>query len=183
MRCSSCEPLLDRYLEGTLSSREMRTFAEHLRECPSCAALLAELRVVDALLATTPVVALAPNFTFAVMADVRTTPMAKARKLSVWALLSFYLISAWIVLSAGTLAFGSRLRGVSPVLSWAGNAFSHGLAALTGAAHALGPATPVAVAIVVLVLLIDVALVGAILVYYRSVHPRLAAHLAKSEAS
>ncbi|MGA7570105.1 MAG: zf-HC2 domain-containing protein, partial [Candidatus Aquilonibacter sp.] len=73
MRCSSCEPLLDRYIEGTLTPREMTRVTAHLHACPHCESLLTELRVVDALLATTAPMELAPNFTFAVMAEARST--------------------------------------------------------------------------------------------------------------
>jgi anti-sigma factor RsiW len=183
VRCSSCEPLLDRYIEGTLSERQMRTFTQHLRLCESCKALLAELRVVDALLATSPVVELPPNFTFAVMAEVRTTPMATSRRVSIWALLTFYVISAWIAVTAGSFAFGSSLRGLPSLAASVGSSISHGVAALAGVAHVFGPATPVVIAIGVTILLLDVALVAATLFFYRSVRPRLAAHLANSEAS
>ena len=74
MRCSSCEPLLDRYVEGTLTPREMARVTAHLRSVRTAKRCLTELRVVDALLATTAPVELAPNFTFAVMAEARTAP-------------------------------------------------------------------------------------------------------------
>ena len=48
MRCSWCEPLLDGFLENALPPRRMREVAAHVRRCRSCEALLAELRVVDA---------------------------------------------------------------------------------------------------------------------------------------
>ena len=50
MRCSSCEPLLDRYIEGTLKARQMLDITEHLSECADCRELLDELKVIDALL-------------------------------------------------------------------------------------------------------------------------------------
>jgi anti-sigma factor RsiW len=182
VRCSWCEPLLDRYIEGTLPERDMLRISEHVRLCDSCSALLAELRVVDALLAMTPIVELAPNFTFAVMAEVRATPMTAPRRLSIWALLTFYVVSAWIVVTAGSFAFGPSLRGVPFAVASVGNSISHGAAAIAGVAHAFGPATPLALAIGITVLLVDLALVAGILFFYRSVRPRLAAHLANSEA-
>jgi len=52
MRCSWCEPQLDAYLEGGLSPGTAARVAAHLRTCGDCQALLGELRVIDALLAT-----------------------------------------------------------------------------------------------------------------------------------
>jgi predicted anti-sigma-YlaC factor YlaD len=42
MRCSACEPLLDRYVEGTLKPPQMIAISAHLPECESCRALLEE---------------------------------------------------------------------------------------------------------------------------------------------
>ena len=52
VHCSSCEPLLDRYFEGTLSPRRMRRSASTAK-CTHCEALLDEVNVIDALLETT----------------------------------------------------------------------------------------------------------------------------------
>src|ERR1700752_4100334 len=97
MHCSSCEPLLDRYLEGTLTPRQMARVREHVNRCAHCASLLTELRVVDALLATTRPVELAPNFTFAVMAETRATPMHAAPRFPLWGALSAYIVAAWLL--------------------------------------------------------------------------------------
>ena len=78
MRCSACEPLLDRYVEGTLKPPQMIAITAHLRDCESCRALLEELRAVDGLFATTPVMDLPQNFTFAVMAEARALPAPRA---------------------------------------------------------------------------------------------------------
>ena len=80
MRCSSCEPLFDRFLEGTLTPREQSEVAAHVRSCTGCALLLEELKVVDALLFTTQAAELPINFTFAVMAETRTMPPPKWRE-------------------------------------------------------------------------------------------------------
>ena len=77
MRCSSCEPLLDRYLEGTLTPRGMIDTAAHIKSCGACARLVDEVKVVDALLFTTDVPELPANFTFAVMAEARSLPAPK----------------------------------------------------------------------------------------------------------
>ena len=52
VRCSSCEPLLDSYLEATLRPAQSRQVSAHLQDCGVCEALLSELRVIDALLHT-----------------------------------------------------------------------------------------------------------------------------------
>ncbi|MGA8839341.1 MAG: zf-HC2 domain-containing protein [Candidatus Aquilonibacter sp.] len=182
MRCSSCEPLLDRYIEGTLTPREMTRVTAHLHACPHCESLLTELRVVDALLATTAPMELAPNFTFAVMAEARSTQVHVHRKLSVWAVLTFYIIGTWIALS-GVYAF---LGGRIPYLASTGHALAKGsaqsLAALSATAQSVSPATPVVFASAIAVLLLDSLLVIATVFVYRAVRARLAAHLDRSEA-
>ena len=182
MRCSLCEPLLDRYVEGTLSAREMARVSAHVRICPHCESLLIELRVVDALLATTAPVELAPNFTFAVMAEVRSTPVHVNRKLSLWAVLTFYVIGAWIALSGMYAVLGGRV----PYLASTGHAFANGgaqgLAVLSATAQSVSPATPVVLASAIGVLLLDTLLVIATVFMYRAVRARLAATVNRSEA-
>src|SRR5579864_7491755 len=63
VRCSSCEPLLDRYVEGTLLPRTMAQVRTHVRDCDACRELLDELKAVDGLLFTTRVPELPQNFT------------------------------------------------------------------------------------------------------------------------
>ena len=103
MRCSSCELDLDRYLEGSLSSARMALVASHLAACASCQIVLEELRVVDALLATTRPAELPPNFTFAVLAEARDLKAPRQRAWRRPVLLGVtYLIAAW-TLVLGTL--------------------------------------------------------------------------------
>ena len=168
MRCSSCEPLLDRYVEGTLTPREMAAVSAHLRTCPHCESLLTELRVVDALLATTQAVELAPNFTFAVMAEVRTTPMHKHRRLSIWAVLAFYVTGAWIALSGLYVALGGHVRyfdGLARAFSHSG---AQSFGALAAIAKAFSPATPLLLGSAVGILLLDALLIAGAVVLYRS---------------
>lgn len=183
MRCSSCEMLLDRYVEATLPARQMAAVSAHLKTCDACAELVNELRVVDALMATTQSVDLPVNFTFAVMAEVRAMPVAAERRLSVWSLLIFYLVAAWIALSGAFALLGPRVAFVERPFTalWSGAADV--LAALTGIAHGVGAAGPVVVGVVSIVLFVDALLAGAFIFFYRSVRPRLAAALARSEAS
>lgn len=181
MRCSSCEPLLDRYVEGTLTPREMARVGAHLRTCAHCDGLLTELRVVDALLATTAPVELAPNFTFAVMAEARTVPVHTTRKLSVWAVLTFYVIGAWMVLCGLYAVFGgylSHLGAAGRALAAAG---AQSLAAPSAIAQSLSPATPLVLGSMIAVLLLDALLVIAAVTLYHAVRARLAAHINRSE--
>jgi len=168
VRCSSCEPLLDRYVEGTLTPREMLAVSAHLRTCPHCESLLTELRVIDALLATTKPAELAPNFTFAVMAELKSTPMRKHRRLSVWAVLAFYVTGAWIASSGIFAALGGRagyLGGLAHAFSQAG---SQSFGALSAIATAFSPATPLLLAGAVGILLLDALLVAGAVMLYRS---------------
>ncbi|HMD02068.1 MAG TPA: zf-HC2 domain-containing protein, partial [Candidatus Baltobacteraceae bacterium] len=81
MRCSSFEPLLDDFVDGTLDSKNRNHVATHLEGCESCSALLRELRVIDALLLTPRLLEPAQNFTFKAMADVRAIPQPHAHRL------------------------------------------------------------------------------------------------------
>ena len=183
MRCSSCEILLDRYVEGTLSPNQMRQIGEHLKTCASCAALVTELRVVDALLATTPLADLAPNFTFALMAEVRTMRVPLTRTHSILAILTFYLIAAWIVAGTAFATLDGKTAFFASTATALRTSLGHSIGALAGTAHALGPATPAVVGIVTSVLALDVMLIAAIFFFHHSIRPRLSARLARSEAS
>ncbi len=182
MRCSSCEPLLDRYVEGTLTPREMTRVGAHLRTCAHCDALLTELRVVDGLLATTAPVELAPNFTFALMAETRTTPVHQVRKLSVWAVLTFYVVGAWIALCGVYALFGSGLSHLGAAGRALAVAGAQSYGALSAIVQSVSPVTPLVLGGAVGVLLLDSLLVIGAIVLYRAVRARLAAHINRSEA-
>lgn len=177
MRCSSCEPLLDRYVEGTLTPREMMRVRAHVSACPRCASLLNELRVIDALLATSTPVDLAPNFTFAVMAEARAfAPSARSKRRSVWPVLGTYVVMAWIALAGSFVVFGSRLRFV--------DAFAASVSAQLGTAfsifsRSIGHSTPALVGTVIVVLAIDAGLASAAFYIYRRARTRAL----RSEAS
>lgn len=179
MRCSSCEPLLDRYLEGTLKPREMIALSSHLKTCESCRDLLEELKAVDGLLATTACAPLAENFTFAVMAEVRTLPAPRARQHPVWSFLALYSAAAWV---AAVLAMA--LTGTAPARVF--GAVSSALARLgvfsgsvsAGVSHGLSHVMPTLAAFGAGVLLIDFAIAGAFAVLYFVIRPRVAARLA-----
>jgi anti-sigma factor RsiW len=182
VRCSSCEIVLDRYVEGTLPPRQMAAVSSHLKACDPCSSLLRELRVVDALMATTAPAELPPNFTFAVMAEVRATPLVSPRRIPPWALLAAYLAAAWIAILAVSLGTG-RSGVVHEIVRSVAGAGSTAFGALAGLASGVGPVAPAAAGIAALVLSIDALLIGAFIYFYRSLRPRLVAALARPEAS
>ncbi len=181
MRCSSCEPLLDRYVEATLQPRQMSAVSAHLRTCDACASLLTELRVVDALLATTPPSELAPNFTFAVMAEVNGIRMHEPRRISPWALLAFYLVGAWIALTGAYVVFGSHVPRIASAVGAFTSALGTSIVTVASVLHGFGPAGPITVGIVSAILLLDLLLIGGLIYFHRSVRPRLATVFARSE--
>ncbi|HEV3092207.1 MAG TPA: zf-HC2 domain-containing protein [Candidatus Cybelea sp.] len=180
MRCSSCEPLLDDYLEGSLHPRQMRTIAHHLRRCASCEAFLNELRVVDALLATArPPGSVDSEFTESVVSATRGAAPHRIKRFSPWPTLAAYLVVAW-----GLFAFAATRTGV--LAGWL-NAFSsdawRGLAAIAAALRAIAPASPAIAAALTAVLLLDLFLLFAVLYGYRRLRPMLAVYLARSPRS
>ena len=183
MRCSSCEPLLDRYLEGTLTPRQMAAVSSHVRSCDHCTSLVQELRVVDALLASTKAVEVAPNFSFAVMAEVRSIPMIERRMTSAWSMLWFYLIGAWIALGAAYAMFGVSAPWLKSLAAMFLVPARETLAAIGGIAHGFGSALPITIGVVGAVLFLDALLAGALVLFIRTIRPRLVASLARSEAS
>lgn len=179
MRCSSCEPLLDRYIEGTLKPAQMRAIGEHLRTCEHCRGLMDEVKVIDGLLATTPVPELPQNFTFAVMAEVNSMPAPRARQHPVWSFLVLYSAAVWAAAVAGMVVTGTSprtvLAAIGAGLAKAGlvsAAFSSTLS--NGLTHTM----PGLAAFGFGVLVIDMAIACAFALLYFVVRPRLAARLA-----
>ncbi|MGR4066134.1 MAG: anti-sigma factor family protein [Vulcanimicrobiaceae bacterium] len=183
MRCSSCESLLDLYVEGSLAPKDVRAVDAHVRDCKPCAALLAEIRVVDALLATARPAQLAPNFTFAVMAEVRSLPAPRRTGAPLAAILGGYVLAAWLLLSAVAVAFAGRLPALAAFQSTEWQGVLQALRAVAGAGAPIAPAMPAILTAVAGLLIVDAAFLTCIVIFYRNVRPRLAAHLARSEAS
>lgn len=179
MRCSSCEPLLDRYREGTLSPRRMIAISAHMGACERCRTLLEELKAVDGLLATARPADLPENFTFAIMAEVRTLPAPRARQHPIWSFLVLYPAAAWV---AGVLAMvltgtrpGTVFAAISSALARIGM-----LSSAVSASLSHGPAhmAPTLAAFGAGVLAIDFALACAFALLYFVIRPRVAARLA-----
>lgn len=175
MRCSSCEPLLDRFLEGTLTPREIIDAAAHLRSCAGCTRLLEELKVVDALLFTTDVPELPGNFTFAVMAETISLPAPKPHEHRVWSFVALYLAAAWIAALAMFFASGASLAKLGATLAFGLGRLAH---VFSGDAAGIGHGAPALATFSLGVLSIDLALACAAAILYFVVRPRLAAHLA-----
>lgn len=179
MRCSSCEPLLDRYIECTLNSRQMRQVAAHLQACESCRALLDELRVVDGLLFTTAVPDLPENFTFAVMAEANSMPAPRSRQHPVWSFLALYCAAAWVAAMLGMAYTGTSPHAVWSAV-WGGLQYAGHAAGMLGASasHGLTHSMPALAAFGFGVLLLDAVVAAAIAIVYIVIRPRLAARLA-----
>jgi len=108
MRCSSFERSLDAYVDGELTPVRRAQVARHVATCAHCESLLAELRVIDALLLAPRRCDPAPNFTFAVMAEVRTMHRPHAhRGASFWAILATYIVFGWVAIGS-FFAFGGN---------------------------------------------------------------------------
>ncbi|HEY1681851.1 MAG TPA: zf-HC2 domain-containing protein [Candidatus Tumulicola sp.] len=175
MACSSCESLLDRYVDGDLDRRQAAWVARHLDGCPSCERLHRRLRTVDALLETTRPAELAPDFTFDVMGRIRELPAPAIVARPWWILLGIYLLAGWAALGVALLELRT---GAAANAGSALHAIKNALGAVGSVAHSLSTVTPFAVSAVVLMLTIDVLLFAILAVYYRKLVPRLAAHLA-----
>ncbi|HEX5275365.1 MAG TPA: zf-HC2 domain-containing protein [Candidatus Rubrimentiphilum sp.] len=177
MRCSSCEPLLDRYLEGTLSPREMIDTTAHIGSCAACARLLEEVKVVDALLFTTDVPDLPNNFTFAVMAETSSMPAPQPHKHRLWSFFALYLTAAWIAALAVFAVSGASLPKIGAAVA---AAFGGVAQSFAGGAAGIAHGAPVLATFGAGVLSVDLTLAAAGAAIYFLIRPRLAAHLASA---
>jgi anti-sigma factor RsiW len=176
MHCSSFEPLLDEYVDGSLAPRERALVAAHLSDCTNCAELLAELRVIDALLLTPRTLEPAANFTFKVMAEARSAPAPHVHRIPALPVLASYLAFAWTAIGlffffGGAAAHGALASARATGLH-AGDSFNH-LAVAT--AHLFGPNTFGVTAFMSALLLIDVVVALGLFGYFY-ISRRHAAH-------
>jgi anti-sigma factor RsiW len=181
MHCSSCEPLLDRYVEGTLAPRRMIEIRRHVESCESCRGLLDELNVVDALLFTARSPELPVNFTFAVMAEVGAMPPPRRIHHPFWSFVAIYPAAAWVATIIAIAVTGANparlLASAGAVLAQLGNAAGSFDATL---AHNLSHSMPLLAAFGFGVLAIDAALAAAVAAIYFGVRPRVAAILGRA---
>ncbi|MEO7202863.1 MAG: zf-HC2 domain-containing protein [Candidatus Tumulicola sp.] len=178
MACSSCESLLDRYVDADLDQRQAAWVARHLAGCPACERLHRRLRTVDALLETTRPAELSPDFTFDVMGRIRELPAPAVVARPWWILFAMYLLAGWVALGVAVLELRA---GAAAHAGSAVHALANALGAVGSVAHSLSTVTPFAVSAVVFVLAIDVLLFAIVALYYRRLAPRLAEHFAAAE--
>ncbi len=179
MRCSSCERLLDAYLETTLAPRRARAVVEHVRSCSACAALLEELRVIDALLTTARPPRVGAGFTASVVSATHATRPRAPRRMPLGIALLLYLGVAWTLAAFAALRAPDIGRFAGAAASFARGDF----AAFGAAARAFAPAAPVAAAAVTGVLLLDLLLLAAVFYGYQRFRPLIALYLVRGERS
>jgi anti-sigma factor RsiW len=176
--CSSSEDLFEAYLDGTLLPAQRARLLSHLARCGACKGVLDELRVVDALISSPRHVELPANFTFATMAEVRSVPRPQGgTAVPVYAYLVSYLVAAWLLIGAGFLLASSAMRAFGETALDVSASFARvfGIVGHAGARVAgdLGPLGAVLGTAIVL----DVAVVLALVVGFTVVRPRLAERL------
>jgi anti-sigma factor RsiW len=175
--CSSAEARFEAYLDDTLAPAQRARLLRHVNACGACKGVLEELRVVDALLVSPRTVELPENFTFATMAEVRALRRPQMSSAPVYAYLVSYLVAAWLLVGAGFLLAGNTMRAigetaldVSGQLARTLGTIGHAGARVVGDFGPLG--TFVGTAIV-----LDVAVVIALVVGFAVVRPRIAGRL------
>jgi hypothetical protein len=162
LRCSSCEPRLDEYVETGLDTAQRASITAHLAICGKCRAFAHNLRTINAVFLNARKFEPAPTFTFATMAEIRSFPSPRLRNVSPHAVLVAYLIFAWAVIAALFTFGGSTTRDVLSVLASIPVRSQDVIGGLAHAsAHLFGSTTPIVAFVVIMVLLVDgMALVG-----------------------
>jgi anti-sigma factor RsiW len=181
MHCSSSERRLDAYVDGSLAARERARVAAHLATCARCSAILEEFRAIDALLLSPRTLELVPNFTFKVMAEVRSLPQPHRSHVPSFRILATYLAFAWLAIGLFFRFGDGTARAAWTFLQ---RSLLHGgdlIGALSRVtAHVVGPnvlqITTAMSALVVLDLGLLAALTGAI--YLRRLHVARATEIA-----
>ncbi|BDE07651.1 hypothetical protein WPS_29270 [Vulcanimicrobium alpinum] len=173
MSCSSSEALFEGYLDNTLVPAQRARLIAHLNACGRCKGVLEELRAVDALLSSPRAIELPANFTFAVMADVRSASRPQVSAAPVFAYLMSYLIAAWLLIGAAFLlaadavrAFGDAAFGLSAQVLRTLGAVGHAGLHIADDVGALGALLGTAV-------VVDLAIAFALVVGFTVVRPRL----------
>jgi anti-sigma factor RsiW len=165
--CNSAEALFEAYLDDTLLPARRARLLAHVNACGRCKGVLQELRVVDALIASPRVVELPENFTFATMAEVRSLPRPCVSSAPLYAL----LIGAGFLLAPSALrAFGETALDGSAQLARTFGVFGHAGVRVLGDFRPLGAFLGAAI-------VLDLAVVLALVVGFTVVRPRLAERL------
>jgi len=183
MRCSSFEPLLDEFVDGTLPVATHARVAAHVESCASCSALLAEFRVIDALLLQPRQLEPVPNFTFAVMAEARTMHVPHVSRFHTLPVLGIYLAFAWAVIGFFFVLGRSAAHGV---LAYLGNVFSGAVTSFAAVAastsHLLGASAFQLSAAMVAILGFDLVAVAIAVMGVTLLRPRFALRRASTRA-
>ena len=167
MHCSSFEPLLDEYVDGALTPREHGLVATHVANCADCAALLQELRVIDALLLTPRALEPAPNFTFKAMAEVRSMHRPHVHHVPHLPVIGAYLAFAWTAIALFFLIDGAAARGVFDTLRAISIRYWDGFGSLvTATSHLFGAQTLSVTAAMSALLALDAVLALALAGYF-----------------
>jgi anti-sigma factor RsiW len=175
--CSSSEAQFEAYLDDTLLPARRARLLTHLNGCGRCKGVLEELRVVDALIRSPRAVELPENFTFATMAEVRALSRPQVSAAPLFAYLVSYLVAAWLLIGAGFVlapgaltAFGETALDASAQLARTFGAVGHAGARALGDVGSLGAFLGAAI-------VLDIAVVLALVVGFTIVRPRLAERL------
>jgi anti-sigma factor RsiW len=180
MHCSHCEGQLDAFVDDVLPAAERTKVSAHVEDCPRCRELLDELRCIDALLMSPRQLDPAANFTFKVMAEVRSAPAPHRARLHELRVVLAYLAFAWTIIGAWVLLGGASARdalqaGESTLAGYGG-----GFSALASATTQLfGSATSGVTALMGIVVVVDVVAAVALIAGYAARGPRLAKGLAR----
>lgn len=181
--CSHFEHLFDGYLEGTHSHVVRVRVERHLAACQVCREFLAELRIIDGLLVTTPQIDPAPNFTFAVMAEARSLPHPKRPPNRAWLWLASYFVIAWVTLGAWMAAGRASAHLAAAAVASLWHFVSFGMRGLVTASHVAAHQPAAMIWLVGVLLGLDITLALAALTFYITVRPRLVAHLSRPETA
>lgn len=173
MSCSWSEDRFEAYLDGTLAPRERGRLLTHLRGCGPCTGILEELRVVDALLAVPRHVDLPENFTFATMAEVRTLPRPSVSSVPALAYVASYLFVAWIAIGAGFIFAPNSMRALFETAVDASASMLRTLALLGHAGTRVLDDLGTAPSLFGAAIIVDVAVVTALVLGFRFLRPRL----------
>ncbi len=134
MNCTWCEERFERFLDGELTPRDRAALVSHVDHCRECRVVLEELRVVDALLMTPREVTLAPNFTYATMAEVHAIGTPARPRSMLAAYLVSYTVAAWLLIGAACVLEPGTMHAVQAALTALGGSLA---GAFGGVGHAV----------------------------------------------
>jgi anti-sigma factor RsiW len=174
MSCSSAEERFERFLDGRLGPTQHSEFLEHIDRCAGCRSVLEELRVVDALLNTPRQVLLAPNFTFATMAEACALRAPAHQPTPVRAYLVSYLAGAWLLAAAALVFAPQTMHALSGTVLDVARSIADAVGGLgTVVARLFGRGGNVLTALLGALLALDLLLVAGFGFALRFVRPRL----------